>query len=103
MLTRQLRSEWMRGNGRPLEKYASVIVLVLGTLIPIIMILVSSRNALMRKSALETPQECCHLGSQMGQGSRMEQGYPNRLCRGGQAALLHNLPPRSPSVDHVGR
>jgi ABC-type transport system involved in multi-copper enzyme maturation permease subunit len=54
VLIRQLRSEWMRANGRPLEKYAGVVVLVLGTLIPIVMILMSSRNALMRKSALET-------------------------------------------------
>jgi ABC-type transport system involved in multi-copper enzyme maturation permease subunit len=44
----------MRGNGRPLEKYAGIVVLVAGTLIPIVMILVSSRNAQIRKSALET-------------------------------------------------
>jgi ABC-type transport system involved in multi-copper enzyme maturation permease subunit len=54
MLSRHFRSEWMRGRGRPVEKYAGAVVLVLGTLIPIVMLLVSSRNAMMRKSALET-------------------------------------------------
>jgi ABC-type transport system involved in multi-copper enzyme maturation permease subunit len=54
MLLRQLRSEWMRAQRRPVEKYAGVVVLVLGTLIPVVMLLVSSRNAVMRKSALET-------------------------------------------------
>ena len=54
MLSRQLRSEWMRAQGRPVEKYAGIVVLVLGTLIPVVMLLMSSRNAVMRKSALET-------------------------------------------------
>ena len=54
MFLKQLRSEWMRGRGRPVEKYTGAIVLVLGALIPIIMILMSSRNALMRTSALGT-------------------------------------------------
>jgi ABC-type transport system involved in multi-copper enzyme maturation permease subunit len=49
-----VRSEWMRGRGRPVEKYAGIVVLVLGTLIPFVMLLMSSRNAIMRKSALET-------------------------------------------------
>jgi ABC-type transport system involved in multi-copper enzyme maturation permease subunit len=44
----------MRGRGRPMEKYAGIVVLVLGTLIPFVMLLMSSRNAIMRKSALET-------------------------------------------------
>jgi hypothetical protein len=54
MFLKQLRSEWMRGRGRPVEKYTGAVVLVLGALIPIIMILMSSRNPLMRKSALGT-------------------------------------------------
>src|SRR5258708_19704493 len=54
MMTRLLRSEWIRGKGRPVEKYTGAVVLIAGALIPIIMILMSSRNALMRKSALET-------------------------------------------------
>lgn len=53
MLTGELRSEWMRGRGRPVEKYAAIVVLVLGTLIPIVMILMSSRNAAIHKSAIE--------------------------------------------------
>jgi ABC-type transport system involved in multi-copper enzyme maturation permease subunit len=53
-LLRQLRSEWVRGRGRPVEKYTGAIVIVLGVMIPIIMVLISSRNAFMRKSALET-------------------------------------------------
>jgi ABC-type transport system involved in multi-copper enzyme maturation permease subunit len=44
----------MRAQGRPVEKYAGIVVLVLGTFIPVVMLLVSSRNAVMRKSALET-------------------------------------------------
>jgi ABC-type transport system involved in multi-copper enzyme maturation permease subunit len=54
MLARQLHSEWMRGRGRPVEKYTGAIVLVLGTLIPIVMMLVSSGKPMMRKSALDT-------------------------------------------------
>jgi ABC-type transport system involved in multi-copper enzyme maturation permease subunit len=53
VLTGELRSEWMRGRGRPVEKYAAIVVLVLGTLIPIVMILMSSRNAAIHKSAIE--------------------------------------------------
>lgn len=53
-MLRHFRSEWMRAQGRPVEKYAGVVVLVLGTLIPVVMLLISSRNAVMRKSALET-------------------------------------------------
>lgn len=54
MFLKQLRSEWMRGRGRPVEKYTGAVVLVLGALIPLIMILMSSRNPLLRKSALGT-------------------------------------------------
>lgn len=54
MLGRHVRSEWMRGRGRPLEKYSGAVVLVLGTIVPIVMLLMSSRNVIMRKSALET-------------------------------------------------
>src|SRR6266853_260334 len=50
----QLRSEWVRGRGRPVEKYTGAVAIVLGALIPVIMILVSARNATMRASALET-------------------------------------------------
>ena len=63
MLLRQLRSEWMRAQGRPVEKYAGIVVLVLGTLIPVVMLLVSSRNAVMRKSALETLAFPASLGA----------------------------------------
>ena len=54
MLSSHVRSEWMRARGRPVEKYAGIVVLVLGTLVPIVMLLVSWRNVVMRKSALET-------------------------------------------------
>ena len=54
MLIGELRSEWMRGRNRPVEKYAAIVVLVLGTLIPVVMILVSSRNAAIRRSAIDT-------------------------------------------------
>ena len=50
----QLRSEWMRGRGRPVEKFTGAVVMVLGVVIPGVMLLASSRNALMRTSALET-------------------------------------------------
>ena len=50
----QLRSEWMRGRGRPVEKFTGAVVLVLGFVIPGVMLLASSRNAIMRASALET-------------------------------------------------
>ena len=50
----QLRSEWMRGRGRPVEKYTGAVVIALGVVVPAVMLLASSRNALMRKSALET-------------------------------------------------
>lgn len=53
MLAKQLRSEWMRGRGRPVEKYTGAVVIVLGVLIPIIMILMSTDKPVMRKSALE--------------------------------------------------
>ena len=50
----QLRSEWMRGRGRPVEKFTGAVVIVLGFVIPGVMLLASSRNPLMRTSALET-------------------------------------------------
>jgi ABC-type transport system involved in multi-copper enzyme maturation permease subunit len=50
----QLRSEWMRGRGRPVEKFTGAVVMVLGVVIPAVMLLASSRNAIMRASALET-------------------------------------------------
>jgi ABC-type transport system involved in multi-copper enzyme maturation permease subunit len=50
----QLRSEWMRGRGRPVEKLTGAIVIVLGVVIPAVMLLASSRNAIMRVSALDT-------------------------------------------------
>lgn len=53
-MLRHFRSEWMRAQGRPVEKYAGVVVLVLGALVPFVMLLVSSRDVVMRKSALET-------------------------------------------------
>jgi ABC-type transport system involved in multi-copper enzyme maturation permease subunit len=53
-LFRQLRSEWARGRGRPVEKYAGAVVIVLGAMMPIVMIVISSRNSLMQKSALES-------------------------------------------------
>jgi ABC-type transport system involved in multi-copper enzyme maturation permease subunit len=53
MLARQLRSEWMRGRGRPVEKYTGAVVIVLGVLIPLVMIVVTRNNPVMRKSALE--------------------------------------------------
>jgi ABC-type transport system involved in multi-copper enzyme maturation permease subunit len=53
MLIRQLRSEWMRGRGRPVEKYTGAVVIVLGVLIPIVMILMTTNNPVMRKSALD--------------------------------------------------
>ena len=54
MMIRQLRSEWMRGRGRPVEKYTGAVVIVLGVLIPVVMMFVSGRRAGMRASALET-------------------------------------------------
>lgn len=54
MLARELGSEWMRGRGRPVEKYTGAVVIVLGVLIPITMILMSTNNPVMRKAALET-------------------------------------------------
>jgi ABC-type transport system involved in multi-copper enzyme maturation permease subunit len=53
MLARQLRSEWIRGRGRPVEKYTGAVVIVLGVLVPIIMILMSTNSPVMRKAALE--------------------------------------------------
>ena len=50
----QLRSEWMRGRGRPVEKFTGAVVIVLGFVIPAVMLLASSRNPAMRGSALET-------------------------------------------------
>ena len=50
----QLRSEWMRGRGRPVEKFTGAIVILLGVVIPAVMLLASTRNAIMRVSALET-------------------------------------------------
>jgi ABC-type transport system involved in multi-copper enzyme maturation permease subunit len=53
-MTGQLRSEWMRGRGRPVEKYTGAIVIVMGVLIPMVMLLASTRNPAMRRSALDT-------------------------------------------------
>jgi len=53
-MLKQLRSEWMRGRGRPVEKYTGAIALVLGTLVPVVMMLVSTRNASIRTSVLQT-------------------------------------------------
>jgi ABC-type transport system involved in multi-copper enzyme maturation permease subunit len=50
----QLRSEWLRGRGRPVEKYTGAVVIVLGVLLPFIMLLVSARNPVLHASALDT-------------------------------------------------
>ena len=54
MLAKQLWSEWKRGRGRPVEKYTGAVAIVLGVLIPVIMMLISSRNAVMRTAAIQT-------------------------------------------------
>jgi len=49
-----LFSEWARGRGRPVEKFTAALVIVSAVLIPLVMIAASSRNPLMRASALDT-------------------------------------------------
>jgi len=53
-MLKQLRSEWMRGQGRPVEKYCALVAVVLAVLVPALMIVLGSRNAIMRKNALMT-------------------------------------------------
>jgi ABC-type transport system involved in multi-copper enzyme maturation permease subunit len=54
MMARLVQSEWMRGRGRPVEKFTGALVIVASVLIPLVMIGASSRNPLMRASALDT-------------------------------------------------
>jgi ABC-type transport system involved in multi-copper enzyme maturation permease subunit len=49
----ELRSEWMRARGRPPERYTAAVVIVLGVVIPIVMVSVSTRNARMWTAAME--------------------------------------------------
>jgi len=54
MLTSQLRSEWMRGRGRPVEKYVGALAIVMGAIVPVIMVLMGWRNPIIRANALRT-------------------------------------------------
>lgn len=51
-MIRQLYSEWMRGRGRPVEKFAGAFALLLGVMIPLIMIARTTNNQVLRASAL---------------------------------------------------
>lgn len=51
-MMQQLYSEWMRGRGRPVEKFAGAFALLLGVMIPLIMIARTANNQMLRTSAL---------------------------------------------------
>ena len=52
MILRQLRSEWNRGRGRPLEKYVALVAIVLAVLLPTLMIVLGWRNPITRRNSL---------------------------------------------------
>jgi len=52
VILRQLRSEWNRGRGRPLEKYVALVAIVLAVLLPALMIALAWRNPIMRRNSL---------------------------------------------------
>src|SRR3954462_15722140 len=45
-------SEWLKGRGRPVEKYVGAIAVAFGVIIPLIMLFISRRDAGMRAIAL---------------------------------------------------
>jgi ABC-type transport system involved in multi-copper enzyme maturation permease subunit len=53
-MLKQLRSEWMRGRGRPVEKYCALVAMALAVMVPPLMILLGWRNPIMRNNALAT-------------------------------------------------
>lgn len=53
-LVGRVYSEWLKGRGRPLERLIAALALALGTIVPVMMIVVSRDHATMRASALAT-------------------------------------------------
>jgi len=51
---KQLRSEWNRGLGRPVEKYVSLVAIALAAVMPILMTLFSLRDPNLHRSTLTT-------------------------------------------------
>jgi ABC-type transport system involved in multi-copper enzyme maturation permease subunit len=51
-MIRQFYSEWMRGRGRPVEKFAGAFALLLGVMIPLIMVARTASNQALWTSAL---------------------------------------------------